>query len=189
MPEFDSDVLVIGDGPTGLSAALVLAKNDLKVDVLGKDETAMHKAHLYNLLGSDDEPGKEWIHNARRHVIGRGAHIHDQSAAKVATRAGGFRVETEEGNAFRARYLVLATGRDATLADQLGVDKDGEVVRVDLRGRASKPKVYAGGWLTRGHQIQAAISIGDGAAIALDILSTEKGKPFHDFDTAPKGPS
>jgi flavin-dependent dehydrogenase len=38
------DVIVIGDGPGGLSAALFLAKNKMDVVVFGEDKTAMHWA-------------------------------------------------------------------------------------------------------------------------------------------------
>ena len=45
------DVIVIGDGPGGLSAALFLAKNGKEVVVYGQDKTAMHWAMLHNYLG------------------------------------------------------------------------------------------------------------------------------------------
>src|SRR5688500_15938331 len=44
-------VIVIGDGPGGLSAALFLAKNKVDVVVFGEDKTAMNYAHLKNYLG------------------------------------------------------------------------------------------------------------------------------------------
>jgi thioredoxin reductase (NADPH) len=37
-------VLIVGDGPAGLSAALFLAKRGMQVTVLGKDRTDMHRA-------------------------------------------------------------------------------------------------------------------------------------------------
>ena len=46
-----ADVLIIGDGPGGLSAALFLAKNDMNVTVFGQNKTLMHDAMLYNYLG------------------------------------------------------------------------------------------------------------------------------------------
>ena len=41
-----ADVLIIGDGPGGLSAALFLAKNDMAVTVFGQNKTFMHDAML-----------------------------------------------------------------------------------------------------------------------------------------------
>ena len=42
-----ADVIIIGDGPGGLSAALFLAKKKMDVLVVGQDKTLMHKAMLY----------------------------------------------------------------------------------------------------------------------------------------------
>lgn len=43
--------------------------------------------------------------------------------------------------------------------------------------------VYATGAIVRAEEWQAVISAGDGAAAALNILTKEKVKHFHDFDT------
>lgn len=183
MPHLKGDVVVVGDGPTGLSAALLLAKNGLATHVLGVDETPMHKALLHNYLGRDGVPGGTLMHDARRQCERYGAKIHRQRASSVERLERGFVVVTGDGNSFEGRYLVLANGRERVLAEDLGLELGPDGVVADLWGRTGVHGVYAGGWLVRGARIQAAISVGDGAAIALDILSREKGKPFHDFDT------
>ncbi len=182
MPD-SSDVLIIGDGPTGISAAILLAKNGLEVDVLGQDQTAMHKAFLYNYLGIEEESGTETMKRAHAQAENFGARFHEEKAVKADADSKVYRVSTEDKNDYQGRYLVLAAGKNTELAEQLEVERDGDVVKADLNGRTSRENVYAGGWLIRGPKIQAAISVGDGAAIALDILSKENGKPFHDFDT------
>jgi len=55
-----ADVLIVGDGPAGLSAALFLAKNDMSVTVFGQDTTPMHKAMLYNYLGIPEMTGSDF---------------------------------------------------------------------------------------------------------------------------------
>lgn len=185
MPHFRDQVVVIGDGPTGLQAALLLAKGQVGVRVLGVDETPTRKAVLYNYLGTDGVAGPDFIEHSRRQAERLGAHLHRERAARVERARDGFRVVADGGDVFDARFLVLAHGRDRALAEQLGLQAGPDGVAVDAWGRTSEDGVYAGGWQTRGHRIQVAISVGDGAAIALDILSRLKGKPVHDFDVLP----
>lgn len=199
MPHITDKVVVVGDGPTGLQCALLLAKGQVGVRVLGLGETPTNKAHLFNYLGIESISGPAFMEAARQHAESHGAHLHRERASRAERARDGFRVVTEEGNQFDAQFLVLANGRDKGLAEQLGLHLGPDGVVVDASGRTSVEGVYAGGWLTRGHKIQAAISVGDGAAIALDILSRVRGKPVHDFDvldaapkaaaTAPSAPS
>jgi thioredoxin reductase len=188
MPHITDTVVVVGDGPTGLQCALLLAKGQVGVRVLGQDETPTNKAHLYNYLGADDVAGPAFMEAARPHAERFGAHLHRERAVRVERARDGFRVVTEGGNQFDGRFLVLANGRDKGLAEQLGLQLGSDGVAVDAWGRTSADGVYAGGWLTRGHKIQVAISVGDGAAIALDILSRVRGKPVHDFDVLESPP-
>jgi thioredoxin reductase len=46
----------------------------------------------------------------------------------------------------------------------------------------SVPDASATGAMVRAEEWQAVIVTGDGAAAALNVLSKEKGEPFHDFD-------
>jgi thioredoxin reductase len=59
-----TSVIVVGDGPGGLSAALFLAKGGISVTVYGEDKTAMHWALLKNYLGRR----RQWSNQCRRRV-------------------------------------------------------------------------------------------------------------------------
>lgn len=178
-------VIVIGDGPGGLSAALFLSKNGVEVDVYGQDKTAMHWAMLNNYLGVAPITGSDFQEYARRQVGGFGARLHDLRVARVAQADGGFVVETEDGDQHAADYVVLAEGKGARIATDLGADKTDAGIVVDRHGRTNIARAYAVGRGTKVHRSQAIISAGEGAAAALDILSDIHGKDFNDFDTPP----
>ena len=179
----DMDVAVIGGGAAGLSAALFTAKNGLETVVYDTDDTWLHKAHLFNYLGIESIDGTAFVERAREQVEGFGVeHVHDAVTA-VRSVDDGFVVETAAGEN-RARYVVLATGANRGLAEDLGCDfTDEDVVDVSVSMETTIPGVYATGAMVRAEEWQAIISAGDGAAAALNILSAEKGEHFHDFDT------
>lgn len=177
-----ADVIIIGDGPGGLSAALFLAKKKMEVLVIGQDKTFMHKAMVYNYLGIPKIAGAEFQRVARAQVQAFGAKI-QEAEVKSAEKVGAeFAVTTADGQVHKSRYLILATGPNMPLAEGLGLPKEKSVVAADPFGRTAVERLYALGWGVRGKKIQAIISAGDGAAAALDILSAEKGEELHDFD-------
>lgn len=173
-------VVIVGDGPAGLSAALLLAKNGFEVDVVGTDETPVHKAHLHNVLGIDEITGPEYVRRARDHVEQYGARLHKGRVTQIEV-GETMRVTTDDGTV-KGHYLVLANGFRAGPVDELRLDTTDHGVRADKDGRTSLDRVYAGGGLVRGQRSQVATSLGDGAAIAVDILSRVAGKPTHDWD-------
>ena len=178
-----TDVAVVGGGAAGLSAALFTAKNGLDTVVFDTDGTWLHSAHLFNYLGIESKDGTEFVEDAREQVAGFGADIRQgEEVTAVAEDGDGFTVTTEDGE-YSADYVVLATGADRDLAENLGCAFDGDVVDVDVTTETSVADAYATGAMVREEEWQAIISAGDGAAAALNVLSKEKGEHFHDFDT------
>ena len=177
-----TDVIVVGGGPAGLSAALFTAKNDLDTIVFDTDETWMHKAHLANYLGIDSVDGTEFVENSRDQVEEFGADYREEAVEDVASTDGGFTVSTADGE-HEAPYVVLATGADRDLAESLGCAfTDEDIVDVGVEMETSVDDAYATGAMVRDEEWQAIIAAGDGAAAALNVLSKEKGENFHDFD-------
>lgn len=178
-------VLIVGDGPAGLSAALFLAKNDHEAVVVGEDDTAMHYAELHNYLGIDVEVGTAFQQRARRQVAEHGAELRDGVVDELAgDDDGGFRARLASGDTLEADYVVLAAGKaGAGLAEQLGLSAGRDGVPVDTEYRTDLDGVYAVGRTARPHRSQAIISAGAGAVAALDVLSREAGRDVHDWDT------
>lgn len=179
-------VVIVGDGPAGLSAGLFLAKNGHDTVVFAGDETAMHYAHLHNYLGIESIGGTEFQEVARRQATAQGAELRDEEVTEIATHPEGFVVRTAAGET-TADYLILAGGKPAQgLAAALGAARDGGRVPVDGEYRTDVDRVYAVGRVARPERSQAIISAGAGAAAALDILAREAGRDVHDWDTPPE---
>ncbi|TMT85279.1 FAD-binding protein [Haloterrigena sp. H1] len=194
----DVSVIVVGGGPAGLSAALFTVKNGLETTVFDTDETWMHKAHLFNYLGVGSVGGSEFMATARQQVDDFGVdRRQDEAVTAVSEADDGFVVETSvasetqraDGEAVdaddehEADFVVLATGANRDLADELGCAfDDDDTVDVGVDMETSVDGAYATGAMVRPEEWQAAISVGDGAAAALNILSTVKGEHYHDFD-------
>ena len=180
-----ADVLIIGDGPGGLSAALFLAKNDMDVTVFGENKTFMHDAMLYNYLGIPKMTGTEFQEISRRQVEGFGGEILDAKVSTIETGGVKFSVSTETGDKHYGKYLIVATGFEEALVETLGLgtdDDNDDAIIADREGKTPIENLYVIGWLTRGQRTQAIISAGEGAAAALSILSSEAGRDIHDFD-------
>ncbi|MXV62844.1 FAD-dependent oxidoreductase [Natronorubrum sp. JWXQ-INN-674] len=178
----DASVIVVGGGPAGLSAALFTAKNGLETTVFDTDETWMHKAHLFNYLGIGSVGGSEFMATARQQVDDFGADRRQgEPVTEISESGDGFAVETEDGQ-YDADYVVLATGANRDLAEDLGCAFAGDVVDVGVEMETNVPGAYATGAMVRPEEWQAAIAVGDGAAAALNILSDVKGEHYHDFD-------
>ncbi|MBK6517289.1 MAG: NAD(P)/FAD-dependent oxidoreductase [Polyangiaceae bacterium] len=181
------DVLVIGDGPGGLSAALFLAKNKLEVVVLGEDKTAMHWALLKNYLGVPEMLGSDFQKVARGQATAVGATLRAAHVDAVARDGEKFKVTLAGGESLSAKYLILSEGKAPQLSKQLGLQFDeGNGIATDRNARSSLEGVYVVGRSARPGRSQAIISAGDGAAAAIDILSREHGKSFIDWDEPPK---
>jgi thioredoxin reductase (NADPH) len=182
MSESASDVIVVGGGAAGLSAALFTQKNGLETTVFDTDGTWLHSAHLFNYLGIGSQDGSAFLDTARRQVDSFGVDRRQgEKVTDVAETDDGFSVTTEDGE-YEAPYLVLATGANRDLAESLGCEFDGDVVDVDVTMETSVDDAYATGAMGRAEEWQAIISAGDGAGAAPDILTQEKGGHFHDFD-------
>ena len=102
------DVIIVGDGPGGLSAALFLAKNGKDVLLFGEDKTAMHFAFLNNYLGLPAISGSDFQRIAREQVAAKGARLQASHVDAVTSSAG-------DGAA--AAIDILSTVRGAPVQD------------------------------------------------------------------------
>ncbi len=119
----DFDVIVIGGGAAGLSAALVLSRARRSVLVIdGGAPRNAPAAHMHGFLSRDGLPPCELLAIGRKEVTGYGATIHDGVVADVApSGTTGFCVSLAAGDRFVARRLLVATGLRDELPDIPGL--------------------------------------------------------------------
>jgi thioredoxin reductase len=176
---------IIGDGPAGLSAAMLLAKKGESAQVFGKNTTKMHHAYLYNYPGVRQLDGSEFIETARDQCQYFGAKLHDKEITDVSMGERSIILTDEGDQEYSVDYLIIATGHFSRgMFSDLGVKTDDSGrIQIDDHGRTSIEDVYAAGVATRTKKIQATVSVGQGASAALDILEQEQDGMPHDFDT------
>ncbi|MBN9733745.1 MULTISPECIES: NAD(P)/FAD-dependent oxidoreductase [unclassified Pseudonocardia] len=113
----DYDVIVIGGGAAGLSAALMLSRSRWRTLVLDDGTPRNAPAEgVHNWLTRDGLPPAEIARIGRAEVTGYGGEVRDARAVSArAVPGGGFAVGTADGREVTGRRLLVTTG----LADEL----------------------------------------------------------------------
>ena len=121
------DVVVIGGGAAGLSAALVLSRARRRVAVVdsGQPRNAPAAA-MHGFLGRDGAPPADLLKQGRDEVVGYGGELVNGTVTHIRAldeRAGGPRFETRltEGRVLRARRVLVTTGLRDDVPDLPGV--------------------------------------------------------------------
>jgi len=107
------DIIVVGGGPAGMTAALYALRNGksaLVIEKSGFGGQITHSPKVENYPGTLQMSGNEFADRMLEQILAQGAEIELEKAVAVED-AGDFkRVVTEEGSAFEGRAVVLATG-------------------------------------------------------------------------------
>ncbi|MEU7581118.1 NAD(P)/FAD-dependent oxidoreductase [Streptomyces sp. NPDC041068] len=117
------DVVVVGGGTAGLSAALVLGRSRRRVLVVDAGEPRnAPAAHMQGYLSRDGMPPAEFLAEGRRELERYGVEVvRDRVTALSPDGEGEFEVGLADGGAVRARRVVVATGVVDELPDVPGL--------------------------------------------------------------------
>ena len=118
-PTSEPDVVVIGAGPAGLTAALYLARYRRKVLVLHDGKSRALRIPLtHNAPGfPEGVRGPDLIARMSRHAVQYGAAIQEAEVAAIKAVAGGFNLHLADGSTLVSRAVILATGVDLNQVD------------------------------------------------------------------------
>jgi thioredoxin reductase (NADPH) len=188
------DVAIVGGGPAGASAATFTARAGLQTVLIDADAGMTRRAMLNNHLGfPKGVTGPELVDSGKEQAARAGAEV---VAGKVVElqRQGeqNFSVRTEDGKNYEAKQVILTLGANPELAKQAGIKvKPGteprikEIVDVDPQGKTSMPGVWAAG-TAAGVSVHTIVTAGDGARVAINLISDNKGERHVDHDMMPR---
>lgn len=136
------DVVVVGGGAAGLSAALTLARARRAVTVVDTGAPRNAPAEgTHGLLGHEGTSPLGLLARGRAEVAGYGGQLIAGEVCGVASTDGGFTVSLQDGSTLDARRLLIATGLIDELPDIPGL--------LDLWGRDVLHCPYCHGWEVR----------------------------------------
>ena len=142
------DVIVVGGGPAGLSAALMLGRCRRRVLVCDRGEPRnARSAAIHGYLTRDGIAPADFRSAAQRELVPYGIEIRCVAVKGATPERGGFRVSLASGQAERTRFLLLATGVKDQLPDVAGID--------ECYGRSVFHCPYCDGWEWRDKRIAA----------------------------------
>jgi len=151
------DCIVVGGGPAGLSAALMLGRSRRRVLVCDVGEPRNRGSHaVHGFLTRDGTPPATLLQLAREDL--RPYNTVEIRSARVVDAARdhrGFEVRCEDGSRLRTRKLLLATGVVDELPDIAGL--------AELYGRSVHHCPYCDGWEWRDQPV-GVYGRGDAAA-------------------------
>ena len=106
------DIIIVGAGPAGLTAALYARRAEKSVLVIEKDTFGgqiTHSPRVENYPGFIAMSGNEFADKLLEQVMAQGAEIELDAVIGISGEAGSYTVECE-GKSFSARSVIIATG-------------------------------------------------------------------------------
>jgi thioredoxin reductase (NADPH) len=187
------DVAIVGGGPAGSSAATFTARAGLQTLVIDADAGMTRRAMVNNHLGfPEGVSGPDLVENGKAQASKAGAEVVAGKVVSLEKSGDSFALKTEDGHSFDAKQVILTIGANAELAKTAGVrTKEGteprirEIIDTDPQGRTNIPGVWAAGTIA-GVSVHTIITAGDGARVAINLISDSKGERHVDHDALPR---
>lgn len=181
------DIIVVGAGPAGGSAALFAAKAGKKTLIIDNDKSVTKRAWMENHYGVMEVSGPDLVEVGKQQAIKFGAEIITDTVVNVVKSDSGVTVETENQK-YEGTHVILATGMLAEVAEKSGIKtvpgtepRVKTIIEVDVQGKTNVDGVWAAGTVA-GVSMHTIITAGDGAKVAINIISELNGERYVDHD-------
>lgn len=158
------DAIIVGGGPAGLSAALVLGRSRRRVLLCdaGRPRNAASRA-LHGFLTRDGVPPAELLRIGRRQLKPYGVEVLRAEVESARRVKGGFSVALAGGRKFSTRVLLFATGVVDRLPAIAGLPA--------LYGRRVFHCPYCDGWEVRDRPLAVYGRGKNGTGLALSLTT------------------
>lgn len=185
------DVVVVGGGVAGLSAAIFTARHDLQTLVIDAGDSILRRnAHIENYPGFPNGVNPRLLLEMMRdQAENAGCHHRTGTVTQIDKSTNSFQITTEDTGSYCSDYVIAATKNTTEyLAELEGVgiiDRGKRFIDTDDRGRTGVDGLYAAGRLAEKPH-QAVVNAGHGAEVAVTILEDDERPFYHDW-VAPEG--
>lgn len=186
------DVVIIGGGISGGSAALYTSHGNLKTTVIDAGHSQINKVStIFNYPGIHEISGEELIVTIEQQAREYGTEWVYDEVISVLREDDKFVTETKNGHIYHSKYVIIATNLHVDLLSQLGIEltvnekvpsgKIKKVVHLKENGETEIDNLFVTGLLA-GIPSQSVIAASHGVELAIALISkeTEKTYMWHD---------
>ncbi len=163
------DVIIVGGGPAGLSAALVLGRCRRQICLVDAGRPRNERAHgAHGIFTRDGTPPEELRRLGRAQLEPYDVTIYDDEVVSITphekgTQEARFVARTRDGRTIEGRKLLLATGMRDKVPERPGFD--------ELFGHGVYVCPYCDGWENRDRRLAAYAAADCGPDVALALLT------------------
>jgi ferredoxin/flavodoxin---NADP+ reductase len=186
------DVIIVGGGASGLACALTLASSRGRgwnwaegrtYLVFDRGESDLHKAYLKNVPGVQPITGTQLLEVIREQIKDwGGVEFSEEKVVEIKKEGEIYKVYTEEGKEYSAKYVVLAggfkefsiKGLELEVVENPKSPKPGRVM-IKHKDFEVMPNLFVVGTLA-GLSSHFTSCAGSGVEVAIEILSRMAGK-------------
>ncbi|MET0394887.1 MAG: NAD(P)/FAD-dependent oxidoreductase [Chitinophagaceae bacterium] len=166
------DVIIIGGGPAGLNAAVVLGRCRRKVLLFDTGQQRNRRSHgMHNYLTRDDILPGDFIALAHGEIKKYGVPVKKQAVQSVARKDDGiFEVKDNTDTVYLAKKILVATGLADTLPELEGIR--------ELYGHSVFHCPYCDGWEVRDQRLGIYARNKNGFELALSLTTWSRSVTY-----------